>query len=44
MSCPIYCPDCDAFQGDVGMTASGTETCTECGAEFELAYQTLADV
>lgn len=44
MSCPIHCPECDAFQGDVGLTARGEEECSECGARFELANQTLAEV
>lgn len=43
MSCPLECPVCHAHQGDVGLTATGTETCTECGNEFEIGKQTLAD-
>jgi len=44
MSCPIHCPACDAFQGDVGLTATGEQNCSECGEAFEVGHQTLAEV
>ena len=44
MSIPIECPECFAFQGDVGLNAEGIETCSECGAKFEVGHQTFADV
>lgn len=44
MSCPIYCPECDSMQGDVGLCASGKRSCSECGEQFEIGYQTMADM
>lgn len=42
MSCPVHCPSCDAFNGDVGLTASGEQECIECGETINLANHTLA--
>jgi len=44
MSCPVYCPSCDAFQGDVGLCATGEQRCTECQNDFEVGHQTMGDV